>query len=91
MAIFKTILTAACMLLAFTACSNGDKKNKEEMNVNQKETPNEVAGRKNFGAKHAVMTPQPCIMIATYDENQVMWPDFTSSMTAIIMTALCGA
>lgn len=36
MAIFKTTLTAACMLLAFTACNNGGKKNKEEMNVNQK-------------------------------------------------------
>lgn len=71
MVISKTTLTAVCMLLAFTACNNGSKNNKEEMNVNQKETPNEVAGRKNFGAKHAVMTPQPCIMIATYDENQV--------------------
>lgn len=31
----------------------------------------EVPGRRNFGAQHPVMTPQPCIMIATYDENQV--------------------
>ncbi|MBR1878375.1 MAG: flavin reductase family protein [Paludibacteraceae bacterium] len=35
------------------------------------ETINEVAGRKNFGAKHALMTtPQPCVMIATWDENK---------------------
>ena len=33
---------------------------------------NEVAGRKNFGAAHALMTtPQPCVMIATWDENKV--------------------
>ena len=31
----------------------------------------EVPGRRNFGTQHPVMTPQPCIMIATYDENQV--------------------
>lgn len=31
----------------------------------------EVAGRKNFGAAHALMTtPQPCVMIATWDENK---------------------
>ena len=30
----------------------------------------EVAGRKNFGPAHALMTtPQPCVMIATWDEN----------------------
>ena len=34
-------------------------------------TPNEVAGRKNFGAAHALITtPQPCVMIATWDENK---------------------
>ena len=33
-------------------------------------TFNEVAGRKNFGPDHAlVTTPQPCVMIATWDEN----------------------
>lgn len=31
----------------------------------------EVAGRKNFGPSHAlVTTPQPCVMIATWDENK---------------------
>ena len=41
------------------------------MNMKQQEKVNEVAGRRNFGAQHPVMTPQPCIMVATYDENQV--------------------
>ena len=67
----KKLLTSACLLLVLAACNNGSKNNPKEMNVNKKETPNEVAGRKNFGSKHVVMTPQPCIMIATYDENQV--------------------
>ena len=31
---------------------------------------NEVAGRKNFGPSHALMTtPQPCVMIATWDKD----------------------
>ena len=31
---------------------------------------NEVAGRKNFGPAHALMTtPQPCVMIATWDKD----------------------
>ncbi len=30
----------------------------------------EVAGRKNFGPSHALMTtPQPCVMIATWDKD----------------------
>ena len=33
-------------------------------------TFNEVAGRKNFGPSHALMTtPQPCVMIATWDKD----------------------
>lgn len=67
----RKLLISACVLLALTACNNSGKQNQEEMNANQKESPKEVAGRKNFGAKHAVMTPQPCIMIGTYDDNQV--------------------
>ena len=31
---------------------------------------NEVAGRQNFGPAHALMTtPQPCVMIATWDKD----------------------
>lgn len=39
------------------------------MNTNQ--PLQEVTGRTNFGAQHAlVTTPQPCVMIATWDENK---------------------
>ena len=38
--------------------------------MNTKETLKEVAGRKNFGPDHAlVTTPQPCVMIATWDKD----------------------
>lgn len=67
----KTI-TMAMLLLALTACNQNSKTtDNNNINMNQKEKAKEVAGRRNFGAQHPVMTPQPCIMIATYDENQV--------------------
>ncbi|MDO5395568.1 MAG: flavin reductase [Bacteroidales bacterium] len=34
------------------------------------QTIKDVPGRKNFGMQHPVVTPQPCIIIATYDENR---------------------
>ena len=35
------------------------------------QTLQEVAGRKNFGPNHAlVTTPQPCVMIATWDKDR---------------------
>ena len=42
------------------------------MSVNQnKQEVQNVEGRKNFGSAHAlVTTPQPCVMIATWDENK---------------------
>ncbi|WP_234347247.1 flavin reductase family protein [Parabacteroides bouchesdurhonensis] len=67
----KTI-TMAVLLLALAACNQNSKTtDNNNINMNQKEKAKEVAGRRNFGAQHPVMTPQPCIMIATYDENQV--------------------
>lgn len=66
----KTI-TIAVLLLALAACNQNSKTTNNNINMNQKEKAKEVAGRRNFGAQHPVMTPQPCIMIATYDENQV--------------------
>lgn len=66
----KTI-TMAVLLLALAACNQNSKTTNNNINMNQKEKAKEVAGRRNFGAQHPVMTPQPCIMIATYDENQV--------------------
>ena len=67
----KAISMAAALLLALTACHERNQTNKESMNMNPKENVKDVPGRRNFGAQHPVMTPQPCIMIATYDENQV--------------------
>ena len=38
--------------------------------MNTNEPFKEVAGRKNFGPNHAlVTTPQPCVMIATWDKD----------------------
>ena len=38
--------------------------------MNPNEPFSEVAGRKNFGPAHALMTtPQPCVMIATWDKD----------------------
>ena len=58
------------MLAAIAACgSNNDKQTSENQNMNT--SVNEVAGRKNFGAAHALMTtPQPCVMIATWDKDK---------------------
>ena len=63
--VFYTVL-AAMMTLA--GCGNADNQNMNEMST--QETFKEVAGRKNFGADHAlVTTPQPCVMIATWDKD----------------------
>jgi len=38
--------------------------------MNTQETLQEVAGRKNFGPNHALLTtPQPCVMVATWDKD----------------------
>jgi len=56
----------AITLLA--ACKTTNNQKNSEMN--KQETLQEVAGRKNFGASHALMTtPQPCVMIATWDKD----------------------
>ena len=48
------------------------KQNQDNMNQNENRAAvQEVAGRKNFGAQHALMTtPQPCVMIATWDKDK---------------------
>ncbi len=41
-----------------------------EQDMSTEKTFHEVAGRKNFGPDHAlVTTPQPCVMIATWDKE----------------------
>lgn len=63
--LFATVLALACL----TGCSNSNKNNQTDTMNNT--TLQEVAGRKNFGPNHAlVTTPQPCVMIATWDENK---------------------
>ena len=61
-------LLAAAMLVACNQPNKSNLNNNEEM---KEQTYQEVAGRKNFGTHHALMTtPQPCVMIATWDENK---------------------
>ena len=61
-------LLAATMLVACNQPNTSNLNNNEDM---KEQTFQEVAGRKNFGTHHALMTtPQPCVMIATWDENK---------------------
>ncbi len=63
-----TIFTAAVAITLLAACKSTNNQKNSEMN--KQETLQEVAGRKNFGASHALMTtPQPCVMIATWDKD----------------------
>ena len=64
----KLYLIALAAALLVPGCKNTDIQKTETMN----EALKEVAGRMNFGPEHALMTtPQPCVMIATWDENHV--------------------
>ena len=63
------LLLAAVMFVACNKPQSNQNINSNDMK--QEATFNEVAGRTNFGSKHALMTtPQPCVMIATWDENK---------------------
>ena len=62
------ITLAALALATLVSCRQNTNTN-ETMNTSK--PLQEVAGRKNFGPIHAlVTTPQPCVMIATWDENK---------------------
>ena len=63
----KSMALAVATVLSLAAC-NSNNQNNTTMEQNKK--AQEVAGRKNFGAQHPVITPLPCIMIATYDADQ---------------------
>ena len=68
----KIFVTMAAMLLVLSACTSNSNKNNQNENENmEKENkPQAVEGRKNFGSSHAlVTTPQPCVMIATWDKD----------------------
>lgn len=59
------ILLGLIGLLAIAGC-----KNQNNTDMSNSEPLKEVAGRKNFGPNHAlVTTPQPCVMIATWDKD----------------------
>ena len=62
----KIIILSLLGLLAIVGCKN---QNNTDMK-NSEEPLKEVSGRKNFGPDHAlVTTPQPCVMIATWDKD----------------------
>ena len=62
---FVIVLGLIGLLLPF-GCKN---QNNTDMS-NSQEPLKEVTGRKNFGPDHAlVTTPQPCVMIATWDKD----------------------
>ena len=62
------ITLAALALATLVSCRQNTNTN-ETMNTSK--PLQEVAGRKNFGPNHAlVTTPQPCVMIATWDKDR---------------------
>lgn len=63
---FKKILPILAVMALSAGC-----KSTQTQNIMNENTLQEVAGRKNFGASHALVTlPQPCVMIATWDEDK---------------------
>lgn len=70
----KILLAAAAVLVMAAGCKNTNNSNNANNQIStimdSNETLKEVAGRKNFGPNHAlVTTPQPCVMIATWDAD----------------------
>ena len=66
----KLLLLALSAFMLAVGCKNANDQTNTDMKKN--ETLKEVAGRRNFGPDHALMTtPQPCVMIATWDKNHV--------------------
>ena len=65
----KRMITLAALALATLVSCRQNTNTNETMNTSK--PLQEVAGRKNFGPSHALMTtPQPCVMIATWDDNK---------------------
>lgn len=70
----KILLAAAAVLVMAAGCKNtnnsNNANNQNSTIMDSNDTLKEVAGRKNFGPNHAlVTTPQPCVMIATWDAD----------------------
>ena len=67
----KTLFTLAAAAMIFASCSTKQETAPEEQATIQVPTEiKDVEGRTNMGAKMYV-TPQPALMIATYDANKV--------------------
>ncbi len=70
----KTLFIALAVAVAMAGCGNqnGKKDNQNTGENMSTEELKEVEGRKNFGPNHAlVTTPQPCVMVATWDKDRV--------------------
>lgn len=64
------LFTIAAAMLAVGCKNTENTNNQTEPDMSTNESLQEVAGRVNFGAAHALMTtPQPCVMIATWDKD----------------------
>lgn len=64
----KVISTVVMSLIVLAAMATDSQK--EKRNMEKKDNLQAVEGRKNFGNKRAlVTTPQPCVMIATWDKE----------------------
>lgn len=64
----KILWTLAALMMV--ACGSNNTTYEDGAMEESNEIYNDVAGRKNFGSKHALMTtPQPCVMIATWDKE----------------------
>lgn len=70
----KKLALFALAALILSACNqqenHQDNTNQNTPQMKTETTINDVAGRTNFGSNHAlVTTPQPCVMIATWDKD----------------------
>ena len=64
----KTVFLLFALALTLAGCKNPSDESNPGMSAG--EPLKEVPGRKNFGPDHAlVTTPQPCVMIATWDKD----------------------
>lgn len=63
----KRIITIAMLATALAACT---KKDRPSGDVAANATVKSIEGRRNFGGLHPVFTPQPVVMIATYDKDR---------------------
>lgn len=68
----KKTLLAVLALSLVAACSKPSQPASQAAdNSAEPRKAKEVVGRVNFDAAHPVVTPLPCLMIATYDKDQV--------------------